>query len=99
MVTGDHICIDHGFRGQLVETGIRPKVVKPKNPSDSPKEFSSPNFLGRVYESSTEPGETGSHLRAHWKKGHLKSQAHGPKHLLRKVIWIHPYRTGDRDKS
>ena len=78
---------------------VRLKVVKPKNPSDSLKEFWSPNFLGRVYQSGTEPGETGSHLRAHWKKGHLKSQPHGSNHLLRKVIWIHPYRTRDPDKS
>jgi hypothetical protein len=83
----------------LIETGRLLKVVKPKNLTDAPKEFWSPNFLGRVYQSRTEADETGQHLRPHWRKGHIKSQPHGPQHSLRKVIWIQPYRTGDGDKS
>jgi len=78
----------------LVEHGTRLKVVKQKNRFDRPKESWSPNFLGRLYESESVAGETERHLVAHWRKGHLKSQPYGPKHSLRKIIWIRPYRVG-----
>jgi hypothetical protein len=70
----------------LIEHGTRLKVVKQKNRSERPKEFWSPNFLGRLYESENASGETERHLVAHWRKGHLKSQPHRPKHSLRKII-------------
>ena len=78
----------------LIEHGTRLKVVKQKNRSERPKEFWSPNFLGRLYENENTSGETERHLVAHWRKGHLKSQPYGPKHALRKIIWIRPYRVG-----
>jgi hypothetical protein len=81
----------------LVEQGRRLKVLKGKKPSDGSKEFWSPNFLGRVYRSVTEATESEdgeSHLVPHWRKGHVKSQPHGPRHSLRKIIWIQPYRAG-----
>ena len=82
---------------RLLEEGRCLKVVKGKKPSDGSKEFWSPNFLGRVYRPLTEASESEdgeSHLVRHWRKGHVKSQPHGPKHSLRKIIWIQPYRAG-----
>jgi hypothetical protein len=36
---------------------------------------------------------TGRHLSAHWRAGHWKRQAFGPKHTQRKYIWLRPYQT------
>jgi hypothetical protein len=82
---------------KLVETGKRLKIVKPKNRSSSSMssmEYWSPNYLGRVYRSQSQDAEAESHLRPHWRKGHLKSQPYGPKQSLRKIIWLQPYGTG-----
>ena len=81
---------------KLVETGRRLKIVKPKNRSSSSMEYWSPNYLGRVYiyRVQSQDAEAGSHLRPHWRKGHLKSRPYGPKQSLRKFIWLQPYRTG-----
>ena len=79
---------------KLIETGKRLKVVNPKNRFSSPMEYWSPNYLGRVYRSLNQNGDAESHLRPHWRKGHLKSQPYGPKQSLRKIIWLQPYRTG-----
>jgi hypothetical protein len=84
---------------KLVETGRRLKIVKPKNRSSSSMEYWSPNYLGRVYRSQSQDAEAESHLRPHWRKGHLKSQPHGPKLSLRKIIWIQPYCTGNREEK
>ena len=81
---------------KLIEAGRRLKIVRPKNRS-APMEYWSPNYLGRVYKSQTQAVDAESHLRPHWRKGHLKSQAYGAKQSLRKIIWIQPYRTGNRD--
>jgi hypothetical protein len=83
----------------LLESGVRLKSVKPKNQADQPVEYWSPNYLGRVYQAETEGGDLESHQRPHWRKGHLKSQPHGPRLSLRKIIWIQPYRTGHREEK
>ena len=81
----------------LVEHGRLEKVRKPKSGQGKPTEFWSPNFLGRLYRPAV-AGERGSHSwstqRLHWRRGHIKSQPHGPEHSLRKIIWISPYRAG-----
>jgi hypothetical protein len=79
---------------KLVETGRRLKIVKAKNRSSSSMEYWSPNYLGRVYRSQSQDAEAGSHLRPHWRKGHLESPPYGPKQSLRKIVWLQPYRTG-----
>jgi hypothetical protein len=28
--------------------------------------------------------------RSHWRRGHIRRQAHGPNHSLRKIVWIEP---------
>lgn len=86
---------------RLVESGVRLKVVKGKKLSDQPKEFWSPHFLGRVYKPLTltsQSEDAESHLIPHWRKGHVKSQPYGPRHSLRKILWIQPYKAGRRDK-
>jgi hypothetical protein len=37
---------------------------------------------------------TGRHLVAHWRKGHWRRQAYGPKMGLRRFQWIQPYHVG-----
>src|SRR5271166_6210030 len=80
----------------LLETGARLKTVKSKKHSEQTLEYWSPNFLGRDYQATSETGDTEWHRRAHWRKGHIKTQPYGPRHSLRKIIWIQPYRTGNR---
>lgn len=29
-------------------------------------------------------------MRAHWRRGHIRAQAYGPQHSLRRPVWIHP---------
>ena len=71
------------------ERGRLEKLRKPKSGDGKPTEFRSPNFLGRLYQ-STVAGEAGirdtSTQRLHWRRGHIKSQPHGPHHSLRKII-------------
>jgi len=84
----------------LLETGVRLKTVKPKKVLTNLWSIGRRNYLGRVYTAKAEAGdlgETDRHRRAHWRKGHFKSQAYGPRHWLRRIIWIQPYRTGEMD--
>ena len=84
---------------KLLERGVRLKTVKPKNRSVQPVEYWSPNYLGGVYQAKSEGGGVDRHQRPHWRKGHLKSQPYGPKLSLRKIIWIQPYCTGNREEK
>src|SRR5208337_1979862 len=47
---------------KLIETGRQLKIVRPKNHSDAPIEYWSPNYFGRVYQAKTEGGDLESHL-------------------------------------
>ena len=71
---------------KLLEPGVGLKTVKAKQQGDRAVEYWSPNYLGRVYRTETESGEVDNHLRPHWRKGHLKSQAHGQRLSLRKIF-------------
>jgi hypothetical protein len=81
----------------LLEPGRLEKRRTPKSGIGKPTEFWSPNFLGRVYRPAIKadmgPGP-GSTQRLHWRRGHIKSQPHGPRRELRKVTWIQPYKAG-----
>jgi hypothetical protein len=81
----------------LLEPGKMLKTVKAKTGEGPAISYWSPNFLGRVYRASgisAREFRSGTSQRAHWKRGHIKSQPHGPKRALRKIIWIQPYRAG-----
>jgi hypothetical protein len=84
---------------ELVERGQLEKRTKPKSGQGKPTEFWSPNFLGRLYQSAVVGGR-GSHSsptqRLHWRRGHSKSQPHGPRQSLPKIVWIQPYKAGRR---
>jgi hypothetical protein len=88
-------------RPEYIEPGRLLKLAKPKRPGEPRREWWSPTYVGRVFthQARTRPAENsegtlhGPH-RAHWVRGHVKSQVHGPKHSLRKIIWIQPYHTG-----
>ncbi|MGA8658869.1 MAG: hypothetical protein WB586_22275 [Chthoniobacterales bacterium] len=80
----------------LVERGRLEKTRKPKSDEGKPTEFWSPNFLGRLYQSATsDESETGALTqRPHWRRGYIRSQPHGPRQSLRKIIWVSLYRAG-----
>jgi hypothetical protein len=86
---------------ELVEHGkLMRRVVKP----DRTREFWSPNVIGPRYKLKREvprivdgkfaktAGTGGAHAspRMHWRRGHLRQQAHGPQRRDRKTIWIEP---------
>src|SRR5271165_2364870 len=66
----------------LLETGARLKTVKSKKHSEQTLEYWSPNYLGRVYQATSETGDAEWHQRAHWRKGHIKSQPYGPRQIF-----------------
>jgi hypothetical protein len=82
----------------LLEPGRLLKKVQLKNRSAQPLEFWSPHFLGRDFGIHGEPGDPTDldkrKIKPHWKRGHIKSPPYGPKHSLKKVIWLQPYQTG-----
>jgi hypothetical protein len=87
-------------RPEYIEHGRQLKLAKARHPGELRREWWSPTYVGRVFTHSQArpPGNSdgtfhGPH-RAHWVCGHVKSQVHGPRHSLRKIVWIQPYRTG-----
>jgi hypothetical protein len=86
-------------RPDLLEPGCLLKRVKAKTRGEPPREWWSPTIVGRVFAPAEAPSVNGQATsrtahRPHWVRGHVKSQAHGPQHSLRKIIWIQTYRTG-----
>jgi hypothetical protein len=81
---------------ELVEREKFLKRTSAKNSGNRPLEFWSPNFLGRTYNSQVQRSRdgSGSGVRPHWKRGHIKTQRYGKGLSLVKTIWIRPYRTG-----
>lgn len=59
-------------------------------------ELWTPNVIGARYKLDREPaGEgTGALKRGHWRVGHMRNQAHGPNHSLRRKQWIRPVWVG-----
>lgn len=56
-------------------------------------EFWTPNVIGGDYRASTSGSLSqgqGSSPRLHWRRGHWRNQPYGPRHELRKHLWIEP---------
>jgi hypothetical protein len=81
----------------LIAQTARPELLTPehratgKRTKKAPREIWTPNFLGKGYTARRETAE-GTHAspRLHWRRGHFRNQAYGPKHSERKTIWIEP---------
>ena len=84
-------------RPTMVETGALRKKVAGKR-DHPPREFWSPNVIGREYQIRKERGgpAEGSHAspRLHFVRGFWRQQAHGPKRSLRRDQWIEPFLRG-----
>lgn len=87
--------------GVILVCHARPELVEPGEKLNGgsrkhgvPPEWS-PTWIGRRYAGHRET-PTGTHAspRAHWRRGHLRQQAHGPELSLRKTIWIEPVWVG-----
>jgi hypothetical protein len=83
-------------RPQLVEEGecVRPPRIKHGRVKH--RELWSPNLIGRSYRSIREAPGGGTHAspKVHWRRGHVRSQPHGPRWALRKPVWIEPVLIG-----
>jgi len=85
---------------EMVEMGDLIKRVAKKR--EQPVEYWSPHFIGRTYKMRRlghhEP-QGGHHAspRGHWVSGFFREQAHGPRHELRRTIWVEPFLRGFDD--
>ena len=83
-------------RPQLVETGrcVRPQKIKHGRVKHC--ELWSPNLIGRCYRTIREDQGGGTHAspRAHWRRGFVRNQPHGPHRSMRKPVWIQPVLVG-----
>jgi hypothetical protein len=87
-------------RSQLVEAGrcVRPQKIKHGRVQYC--ELWSPNVIGRCYRTLREDqGGTHASPRLHWRRGHVRSQPHGPRWSLRKPVWIEPLLIGLQDAT
>jgi hypothetical protein len=86
-------------RPNLVESGTCLRSANTRK-GKSRSELWSPNIIGakyRVLRERTEPTGTHASPRLHWRRGHLRNQAHGPGRSLRKLAWIEPTLIGMRE--
>ena len=84
-------------RPQFVEEGrcVRPQKIKHGRVKHC--ELWSPNVIGRGYRTVREDrGGGGTHAspRAHWRRGFVRNQPHGPHRSMRKPVWIQPVLVG-----
>lgn len=74
---------------ELLETGRKISHHKKLN-----SEIWTPNIIGRKYTvkrpEGYEQGETGTHKRMHWRRGHFRHQPYGKGLTERKVVWLEP---------
>jgi len=61
----------------------------------------SPSIIGASYVSHIRAPQGGTHEspRIHWRKGHMRNQAHGPGRADHKIIWIQPMLVGASEAS
>jgi len=89
----------------LVVLNTRPSLVEPatcirracSRKGKLRSELWSANIIGaqyRVLRENTPPTGTHASPRLHWRRGHLRNQAHGPGRTLRKLAWIEPTLVG-----
>jgi hypothetical protein len=83
--------------GAVLAMLARPDLISPGRAcgkkSKMGSEFWEPNIIGhryRITRHSTDPDHSGISPRMHWRRGHFRSQPHGPEQSLRKIIWIEP---------
>ena len=88
-------------RPSLVETGTRLRAACTRR-GKMRSELWSPNIIGRnyrvVHERTTRLG-THASPRLHWRRGHLRNQAHGQGRTLRKLIWVEPVLVGMNEST
>jgi hypothetical protein len=80
---------------ELIEAARLLKRVN-KGPG-KPIEYWLPHVIGRTFKLRYEHHEgSGTHAspRGHWVSGFWREQPHGPKHSLRKTLWIEPFWRG-----
>lgn len=83
-------------RPQLVEPGRCVRPQKMKHGRVKHCELWSANLIGKSYRTLRDDRGEGTHAspRVHWRRGHVRSQPHGPRRSLRKPVWIEPVLVG-----
>ncbi len=107
-IEADHIATDRvsalilkllvvlNTRQTLVEYGACVRPQRFKYGRLKQHELWSPNLIGWHYRPAQAAGAQGTHAspRLHWRRGHIRSQPHGPGRMQRKLIWIEPMLVG-----
>ena len=77
-------------RPALVENHT--KIGPPPTIGKAARKLATPNWIGRTYRVARDESAGGTHAspHVHWRRGHWRHQAYGPKNSLRKDIWIEP---------
>lgn len=78
-------------RPELIVSGSTTRVAKKNNGVRHHVTVVRPAIVGEKYLIQREKG-SGTHAspRSHWRRGHFRNQACGPKKQLHKLIWIEP---------
>lgn len=78
-------------RPNLVETPTKLNAPPPST-GKAARKLATPNWIGRTYRVARAESAGGTHAspNVHWRRGHWRHQAHGPRNSLRKDIWIEP---------
>jgi hypothetical protein len=93
--------------GTLLAMNARPALNTPaklekriQRANEAPKEFWSPNVIGKHYRLPRATAGEGTHAspRIHWRRGHFREQAHGLQRSLRKTIWLEPQLVNAKEK-
>jgi hypothetical protein len=88
-------------RPGLVEPGTRLRAASTRR-GKTRSELWSANIIGRDYRvvhDRTAPTGTHASPRLHWRRGHLRNQAHGQRRTLRKLIWVEPVLVGMNEST
>lgn len=85
-------------RPQLVDPKRHLKTVMKKK--GVKQDWWAPRFIGKNYRIKG-PSLGGTHAspRMHWRDGHMRMQPYGPKHSLRKPLWIEAHVVGAGEKE
>ena len=83
-------------RPTLVQYGHCERPQRLKRGRVKQHELWAPNLIGWHYQPAPAADAGGTHAspRLHWRRGHIRSQRHGPGSSHRKLIWIEPQLIG-----
>ena len=76
---------------EKINTAIKPKDIQRTTSKLTSMGYTKVHYCGKAFERlSNTITDSSAELRAHWRRGHWRSQSYGLKRSNRKIIWIMP---------